>query len=249
MIVEMTAMKSDLYDYASAAYTTHAKELAIAAKLTFPPGQQKIVLDRDLTTALHALERSRETEVLVYKLFHHRIRTDKNWHASIVDKWAEARNMKLIKSKEVYVEGRRKRRNEDSSRLGFGAICLEARKKVLQKYMRPMFKALGWMIATTDKGSRKGVAQKYFRREVADEKTGRMMVFYVVEGAKDVSCATLASQYRVRAHRLCCSIALVSQHCVRAFGAAAAHSSATLVLHSCIISSVRNVRVCATHYP
>ena len=33
--------------------------------------------------------------------------------------------------------------------------------------MQPMFKELGWMIATTDKGGRKGVVKKYYRREEA----------------------------------------------------------------------------------
>ena len=192
MIAEMTAMKSSLYDFATEAYIRHAKDLAIEAKLTFPPGEQTIVMDRDLKTALHALKRSPENEVLVYNLFHHRIRTDKNWPAFIVDEWAKTQNITLLSYIPVYEKGKRNRRNKDVTRLGFGAICLEARKKVLQKYMRPMFKELGWMIATTDKGSRKGVVRKYTRREVAadgvsDGAISGKSVFYVVERAKDVS--------------------------------------------------------------
>lgn len=192
MIAEMTAMKSSLDDFATKAYITHAKDLAIKAKLTFPPGAQTIVIDRDLKTALLALERSPENEVLVYKLFHHRIRTDKNWPAFIVDEWAKTQNITLLPYIPVYEKGRRNRRNKDVTRLGFGAICLEARKKVLQKYMRPMFEKLGWMIATTDKGSRKGVVKKYTRREVAADGVSERAisgksVFYVVERAKDVS--------------------------------------------------------------
>ena len=189
LIAEMTVMKSSLYDFATEAYTTHAKDLAIKAKLKFPPGEQTIVLDRDLKTALHALSRSPENEVLVYTLFHRRIRTDKNWHAFIVDEWAKTQNITLLSTIPVHVPGRRKKRNEESCRLGFGAICLEARKKVLQKFMRPMFEKLGWMIATTDKGSRKGVVKKYIRREVAaagitEGAISGKLVFYVVRGQK-----------------------------------------------------------------
>ncbi len=193
IVAEMTAMKKNLQDFATEAYTAHAKELAIKAKLKCPPGEQTIVLDRDLKTALLALKRSPENEVLVYNMFHRRIRTDKNWDALIVDAWAKTQNITFLTTIPLLEKGKRNRRNQDVTRLGFGAICLEARKKVLQQFMRPMFEKLGWMIATTDKGSRKGVVKKYIRREVAaadgitEGATSGKLVFYVVEKAKDVS--------------------------------------------------------------
>ena len=183
---EMEAMRKSLLKFADEAYTTSAKDVATLCGLTYSSGQHKIVRDSDLKSALLQLERSKENEDLAYKIFHHRIRTDKQWHVSIVDEWAASIHIHLLPPVDsvVATAGARKR-NVLFNRQGFGSICLEARKTVIQRYMRALMTKKGWMIATTNKSKQSKFARKYARKTVCIEK--QQYVYYVVEPSKGVS--------------------------------------------------------------
>lgn len=180
---EMIAMRQSLLKFADQVYTSSFKEVATNSGLSYSNGQ-RIVLDNDLKYAVLQLERSRENEVLVYKIFHHRMRTDKQWHVSIVDNWAASNNIHLLPpvDKLETAPGERTR-NVAFNRQGFGAICLDARKNVLQRYMRPLINKKGWNIATTNKERQ---SKMVYTRKIATIEHQQQW-YYVVEKAKSVS--------------------------------------------------------------
>lgn len=198
---EMILMRQSLFQFADQVYTSSFKEVATNSGLSHSYGQ-RIVRDNDLKSAVLQLERSWENEVLVYKIFHHRMRTDKHWHATIVDNWAASNHIHLLPPRDkLMVKAAGKRvRNATYNRQGFGTICLEARKAVLQRYMRPLMTKSGWNIATTNKERQS--KRVYTRKIVTIEH--KQQSYYVVEDAKSVSFD------RVGAILVLCGIFLIS---------------------------------------
>jgi hypothetical protein len=189
LVQEMVEMRASLSKYAYNVYATAARETANSLGLTLPTCHQNICLKKDLKAAISVLTRTSENELLVYKVFHHRMRTDKAWHISIVDGWASSENIQLMPTNGQC--DMKRNRPLATNRQGFGNICLEERKKVLQTFMRVMTKKCGWSIATTNKAKQATKhAQIYTKRVMVDEESGQRneYPFYVVEPSKNVSC-------------------------------------------------------------
>lgn len=194
---EMTEMRKDLFNFALFEYTNHSKTVANEQGLTFAPGEQKIVRNSDLKASIHQLEKTACNEEKLYYIFHHRMRQDKAWHLSIVDQWAASRKIHLlpVDSEVINSEEKKKIRVHAIKRMGFSGICLEARRRMLQNYMRSMFNKCGWMIASTNKEKRqKGETKRMYTVRQIKKDDGSKLVFYLVEKRKDVSLTLIPAE-------------------------------------------------------
>ena len=208
LVQEMVAMRDNLSKYALGVYTKAIRETANSLGLTLPTCHQSICLNNDLKAAISALTRTAENELLVYKVFHHRMRTDKSWHISIVDDWASSQNIQLLTVHGVY---QKRHRPASMDRQGFGNICLEARKKVIQKYMRELTNKCGWKISTTNKEKQATKrSQVYTERVMVDMASPNQTKYryYVVESSKAVSCKSKTSPFLSTHSRLTTSASL-----------------------------------------
>lgn len=195
LVQEMVAMRESLSKYAYSVYLQAATETANYLGLTTPICHQSIIRSNDLKAAISVLTRTAENELLVYKVFHHRMRTDKAWQSAIVDSWASLQNIQLMPTNGIY---QKRCRPLATNRQGFGNICLEERKKMLQMYMRVMTKKCGWSIATTDKSKQATKnPQIYTKRVMVDEDSDQRKeyLFYVVEPLNAVSGEAILSHY------------------------------------------------------
>ena len=149
---EMHSVRRSLYDYAVNVYLLHVKAAAFEFKLPPAADHLRICTEKDLKKAILLLEQKSDNEILLYKIFHQRFRCDKYWTARIVDEWARSNAIHIFPVGTTQTTVQKKpgarNRNQLRSRLGFGAICMEARKKVVKQYMRPLFDKKGWRITS-----------------------------------------------------------------------------------------------------